>query len=283
MEAIRKCFERENRKWGLQLPDLEADFGHFVLKGGFDYSYIKSYEEGVLKYIDLKISHRMTSDWYERYLSDETCLEMDSEIMRRGNFRGIPSDEFEAITRIVNLDFSFKYAELGDIDYDFSDFEFFWSNDSPFSQWHKAEFALNGTKYSSAEQFMMAKKAELFGDKDIKAKILSTNNVRKQKELGRQVSGFEESIWNQHKMKIVYIANNLKFNQNPKLKQLLLDSEGKYIVEASPVDAIWGIGIAPKDPRRFDKSKWRGQNLLGKVLTQLREDMIVTEKYKLEY
>lgn len=126
---------------------------------------------------------------------------------------------------------------------------------------------------------MMAKKAELFGDKKVKEQILATNNVRKQKELGRKVNNFNEDKWNNNKIKIVYMANNLKFNQNEELKAKLLDTKGKYIVEASPVDVIWGIGLAPDDPRRFNRAKWRGQNLLGKILTQLREDIITMKKY----
>jgi len=126
---------------------------------------------------------------------------------------------------------------------------------------------------------MMAKKAELFGDEEIRDQILSTNNVRKQKELGRKVRNFDENKWNESKVKIVYIANNLKFSQNENLMSELLETDGKYIVEASPVDAIWGIGIAKDDSRRFNRAKWRGQNLLGKILTQLREDIITLEKY----
>jgi len=125
----------------------------------------------------------------------------------------------------------------------------------------------------------MAKKAELFGDEEIRDQILSTNNVRKQKELGRKVRNFDENKWNESKVKIVYIANNLKFSQNENLMSELLETDGKYIVEASPVDAIWGIGIAKDDSRRFNRAKWRGQNLFGKILTQLREDIITLEKY----
>ena len=187
--------------------------------------------------------------------------------------------EFEAITRQKNISFRHQFNKLVNLNYEYQDFVFFWSNDSPFSQWHKASFTLNNTKYSSAEQFMMAKKAELFGDKEKVNEILSTNDVRKQKELGRQIKNFDESIWNDNKIKIVYIGNNLKFNQNEYLKQELLKTEGKYIVEASPVDTIWGIGISPDNPERFNKSEWKGQNLLGKILTQLREDIKTIKKY----
>ena len=97
--------------------------------------------------------------------------------------------------------------------------------------------------------------AELFGDEEIKKQILSTSNVRRKKELGRTVNNFDVNKWNENKIKIVYIANNLKFNQNEELKAKLIEAKDKYIVEASPTDAIWGIGIAEDNPRRFNKKR----------------------------
>lgn len=278
-KEISIAFKKDNETWKLELPELKTDFGEFSLNGGFDYTYIKSYKLSELQYIDFKTSHRMTTDGYIRYDKTGKCLEMDYEIMKNANSNGLSSDDIELITRQSNIEFNYLHNKLADTDFEYNDFEFFWSNNSPFSQWHKATFQLNDVQYSSAEQFMMAKKAELFGDTEIKQQILSTNNVRKQKQLGRQVRGFNQEIWNNSKIKIVYIANNLKFSQNEELKAKLLETKGKYIVEASPVDTIWGIGIAPDDPRRFNRAKWRGQNLLGKILTQLREDIVTLKKY----
>jgi len=278
-KEISIAFKRDNERWDLELPELKTDFGEFLLKGGFDYTFIKSYKQGELQYIDFKTSHRMTSDGYVRYDKTGKYFEMDYEIMKNANYNGLSSDDVELITRQSNIEFNYLHNKIGETDFEYNEYEFFWSNDSPFSQWHKANFQLNDVQYSSAEQFMMAKKAELFGDKVIKQQILSTNNVRKQKQLGRQVSNFDEEIWNNSKIKIVYIANNLKFSQNEELKAKLFESKGKYIVEASPVDAIWGIGMAPDDQRRFNRTEWRGQNLLGKILTQLREDVLTMKKY----
>jgi len=279
LKEISIAFKKDNERWNLELPELKTDFGEFLLEGGFDYTFIKSYEKGELQYIDLKTSHRMTTDGYVRYDKTGKYIEMDYEIMKSGNYDGLSFEDVELITRQSNIEFNYLHNKLIDADFEYNEYEFFWSNDSPFSQWHKAKFQLNDIEYSSAEQFMMAKKAELFGDNQIKEEILSTNNVRKQKELGRKVRHFDEEIWNNSKIKIVYIANNLKFSQNQELKSKLIETEGKYIVEASPVDAIWGIGMAPDDPRRFNRDKWRGQNLLGKVLTQLREDILQMIKY----
>ena len=97
--------------------------------------------------------------------------------------------------------------------------------------------------------------AELFGDEEIKKQILSTNNVRRQKELGRTGKNFDINRWNENKIKIVYIASNLKFNQNEELKAKLIETKDKDIVEASPTDAIWEIRIAEDNPRRFNKEK----------------------------
>lgn len=276
---IFNAFKEDNKAWCLELPELKNDFGEFLLEGGFDYTYLKSYKDGKLHYIDFKTCHRMTSDDYIRYYSDGRYEEVIAEIINNNNLNGISYEEVDLITRQANIEFNFQHRKLENTRFEYKEYDFFWSNDSPFSQWHKSEFVLNNTVYSSAEQFMMSKKAELFGDEMIKEEILSTNNVRKQKELGRRVKGFDEQKWNENKIKIVYIANNLKFSQNEALKQKLLETKGKYIVEASPVDIIWGIGIAPDDNRRFNQAKWRGQNLLGKVLTQLREDMIEIKKF----
>lgn len=278
LKEIEKAFKDHNKYWNLELPVLTSDFDEFELPGAFGYSYCKNITENGLEFIDFKTAHRMSSDNYIRYNIMGDYIEPLTKLIEQTN-KFITELEFEAITRQKNISFRHQFNKLANINYEYQDFVFFWSNDSPFSQWHKASFTLNNIKYSSAEQFMMAKKAELFGDKEKVNEILSTNDVRKQKELGRQIKNFDESIWNDNKIKIVYIGNNLKFNQNEYLKQELLKTEGKYIVESSPVDTIWGIGISSDDPRRFNKSEWNGQNLLGKILTQLREDILTIKKY----
>lgn len=275
---ISEAFKEDNKHWKLELPELTSEFGEFELPGAFGYSYCKRLNENGFEFIDFKTAHRMTTDDFITYDSEGKYIEPLVELIEQSN-KSISETTFKALTRLKNISFNHEFNELIDADFETNEYEFFWSYDSPFSQWHKKSFHLNNVEYSSAEQFMMAKKAELFGDAEIKNQILSTNNVRKQKQLGRQVSNFDEEIWNNSKMKIVYIANNMKFSQNEELKKRLLETKGRYIVEASPVDAIWGIGIAPDDPRRFNRAKWRGQNLLGKILTQLREDIITMKKY----
>ena len=153
-------------------------------------------------------------------------------------------------------------------------FTFFFRPEAPFSQWHPARFELDGHVFSCAEQYMMYGKALLFGDNEIAAQILEAVSPRQHKALGRKVQNFSEPAWKARREQIVADGNRAKFTQNPELRQALLETAGTELVEASPFDRIWGIGLAASDPRAEDPSKWRGQNLLGKILTQLRDELL---------
>ena len=157
-------------------------------------------------------------------------------------------------------------------------FEFFWKSDSPFSQWYKKGFKIKGKTFNSAEQYMMYMKAKLFGDEIIAAKILQAKNPREQKDLGRKVNKFNKNIWDKNCKKIVYDANYAKFTQNETLKKELLSTKGKLLVEASPYDTIWGIGLSEDNPDSRNKKKWQGKNWLGEILTELRENIIKEEE-----
>lgn len=153
-------------------------------------------------------------------------------------------------------------------------YTFFWSG--PFSQWAKSKFTTDGQTFNTAEQYMMYSKAKLFEDEEIATKILATSNPRVQKMLGRQVRGFDAEVWQVAAVDVVYKGNYAKFTQNPKLMKCLLATEGTVLVEASPYDKIWGIGLGENDARRIPPKQWPGTNLLGLVLTQLREDLITS-------
>lgn len=153
-------------------------------------------------------------------------------------------------------------------------FTFFWSNKSPFSNWYRAEFEVNNVRFNCSEQYMMYKKAVLFNDDTIANKIIAASNPGKQKALGRQVKNFNQEIWEDNCKQIVYDANYAKFTQNEPLLKALLKTKGTTLVEASPVDTIWGIGLAEDDPRASDRTKWKGTNWLGEILTELRENLI---------
>lgn len=123
----------------------------------------------------------------------------------------------------------------------------------------------------TAEQYMMAEKALLMGDDDTYEKILQESDPRKQKALGRRVKHWNESKWKKHRVAIVLAGNLAKFSQNVHLKKALLATGKTELVEASPNDTIWGVGLRQSDPRIKDKKTWRGLNLLGQILTQVRE------------
>ena len=155
------------------------------------------------------------------------------------------------------------------------EYTFFWSG--PFSQWHYSPFtSKEGIKFTTAEHYMMYKKATFFGDHEMAEKILNSGHPRDAKKLGRKVRNFDKELWDNVAKKVVYDGNYAKFTQNPKLKQKLMETEGTLLVEASPYDRIWGIGMAEDEPGVEDKNNWKGTNWLGEVLTQLRKDLAIS-------
>ena len=153
---------------------------------------------------------------------------------------------------------------------------FFWghtgNNPKRFlSQWYPCRFVVDGVEYSSAEQYMMAQKAALFGDDETYKKILAVSDPKEVKALGRKVKGFDEKIWNSRCDDIVRTGNLAKFSQNPELKAFLLDKTGDMtLVEASPYDRKWGIGMR-ECAAACDPENWHGENRLGYALTEVRE------------
>ena len=190
-------------------------------------------------------------------------------------------------------------------------FTFFWYTCSPFSQWHPSLFTVKNIVFTSAEQFMMYSKAVLFGDSVIADEILALNkkvlddgedyilkryaegqlstaeilkdkNLKKIwtesqneiKSLGKKVKNYNEEVWVKNRELIVEEGNFAKFDQNQQLKQSLLNTKGTILVEASPYDKIWGIGLKENDIKAQKEETWEGLNLLGKILTMIRERML---------
>lgn len=149
-------------------------------------------------------------------------------------------------------------------------FTFFWSG--VFSNWYPSPFEIDGIWYNCSEQYMMAEKACLFGDAEALGKIMSAALPRDQKAYGRQVKGFDKEKWDAVAKLVVYKACKAKFEQNPDLMRDLEATKGTTLVEASPEDPIWGIGLKKDDPRALNRATWKGTNWLGEVLTKLRED-----------
>jgi ribA/ribD-fused uncharacterized protein len=138
------------------------------------------------------------------------------------------------------------------------------------SQWYPSPFVYANNQYHNAEQFMMQQKARLFNDQNIMKEIMSTEDPALMKKLGRKIKGFNEAEWDKEKERIVRLGNFYKFIQNPLLKEYLLSTGNALLVEASPYDKVWGIGMSADEPDARYPEKWKGQNLLGKALMSVR-------------
>jgi len=160
------------------------------------------------------------------------------------------------------------------------DFLFFWGHTESkignldsfcLSQWYPAVFEVEGIRYANAEQYMMAGKAKLFDDSEMLARILETTDPKNIKALGRKIKSFNEETWNANRFQIVTQGSIAKFSQNMAMKQFLLSTGDRILVEASPFDNIWGIGMGKDNENAKNPMKWRGANLLGFALMEARE------------
>ena len=142
-----------------------------------------------------------------------------------------------------------------------------------FSQWWESAFVVEGIEYNSAEHWMMAKKALLFDDETIFKKIIEVKSPAEAKKLGREVQNYNDEIWLKKRYQIVKEGNFHKFSQHHDLKEFLLNTKDRILVEASPVDAIWGIGMASDHQDINNPKKWRGLNLLGFALMEVRDEL----------
>jgi len=156
---------------------------------------------------------------------------------------------------------------------------FFWGG--VFSNWHPCIFIYCEERFNNSEQAFMWEKANFFGDEEIGTQILKESNPKYAKALGRKVNGFNVEQWMINGFTFMVAVNYAKFMQNQDLKEKLLDTGDKILVEASPHDKIWGIGMSENNPNCLDESKWQGMNLLGKALMEVRKQ-INEEEYEHE-
>ena len=162
------------------------------------------------------------------------------------------------------------------------EFLFFWGHTpasdgsigkSCFSQWFESPFTVGGHTFPTAEHWMMFKKAELFEDQIFMEKILAAKSPAGAKKLGRKVSNFKPEIWDAHKFEIVVEGNQYKFEQNKEMGNFLKSTGNQILVEASPYDRIWGIGMTKNHQNIMRPDSWRGQNLLGFALMEVRDKL----------
>ena len=149
---------------------------------------------------------------------------------------------------------------------------------SCFSQWYESPFTIDDITYPTAEHYMMAEKAKLFGDESRWEQILHCNHPGEAKKIGRKVQGFQQDIWRNHRFEIVVGGNTAKFSQNESLKEFLLHTNDRVLVEASPYDRIWGIGLAQDHPDINNPWKWKGLNLLGFALMEVRTKLAISDE-----
>ena len=162
------------------------------------------------------------------------------------------------------------------------EYVFFWGHKSKagqvtkacLSQWYPSTFTVDGVTFNCAEQYMMAEKARVFEDEETYAKILASSDPKEIKALGRKVQNFSTEKWAEVSKDVVVKGNLHKFDQNPELKKFLINTGNKILVEASPYDTIWGIGLKDGDRNASNPTLWKGRNKLGFALMEVRDELL---------
>ena len=165
--------------------------------------------------------------------------------------------------------------------YFYDDFIYFWKHDEEkdkitkacLSQWYPSTFIVDGVTYNCAEQYMMAEKARIFGYEEIRQQILAEYSQMAMKKLGRKVKNYDDAVWKSVRFDVVVKGNLAKFSQNEKLRNFLISTDDKVLVEASPKDEVWGIGLDEHSSEASSPWKWKGTNLLGFALMEVRDKL----------
>ncbi|WP_306318683.1 MULTISPECIES: NADAR family protein [unclassified Streptomyces] len=139
------------------------------------------------------------------------------------------------------------------------------------SQWWPSPFTVDGVEYATAEHWMMAEKARLFGDADAERRAIAAGHPSQAKKAGRLVRGFDDAVWERERFGVVVEGSVHKFASDPALREFLVGTGERVLVEASPMDRVWGIGLAADDEAARDPRRWRGSNLLGFALMAARK------------
>ena len=145
---------------------------------------------------------------------------------------------------------------------------------SRLSNFYICAFVIGDIRYNCSEQYYMAEKARYFGDEEMEKKILVSKKPHVHKAYGRKVRGFTEKAWKKRREGAMLEALRAKFTQDAYLREYLINTGDKILCEASPHDLVWGVGLRCNDPDVKDPKKWRGKNLLGKLLMQVRSELL---------
>ncbi len=241
------------------------------------------------------------SQWYTSLSDDEQNKYEDMYPEPKGWlgwYNDINEDVYDNNILLWNKDYKLKY-NLEQTQKDFRKgkklkYIFFWGHQpstdgrimkSCMSQWWKSSFSIDTDTYCCIEQYMMAEKARLFNDHETLEKILNNKSPKQIKELGRQVRGFDDSKWKKYSPSIILNGNLAKFLQDKNLKQFLMETKDKILVEASPYDKIWGIGLSADHDNVKNPLLWKGQNFLGFALMEVRDELmkICENENRLDY
>ena len=143
-----------------------------------------------------------------------------------------------------------------------------------FSNFFPSVFTVDDDTYSCGEQWIMSQKAELFGDIEMKIRIMGVKTPATMKKYGRKVRNYDEAVWAARRMEIAKRGLREKFRQNEVLRKLLLETHPYILVEASPIDKIWGVGLRSNNSDIYHKEKWKGHNALGEILMSIRSELL---------
>lgn len=193
-------------------------------------------------------------------------------LSRKGNGRQ-PNESTNSDKKSLNSTSDWRFWDK-DLPNEKNLYEYFWKRHSVFSQWYPCKFMVDDIPYTSSEQYMMHQKAVLMDDKESAEIILALHEPAEIKKVGRNVQNFNQELWESRCLDVVEKGNMEKFSQNEELKKKLFDTYPKTLVEASPIDTIWGIGLSEKDRRAWNRETWRGQNHLGEILTKVRDKLL---------
>lgn len=141
------------------------------------------------------------------------------------------------------------------------------------SENYAAPFDTEGERFSTVEHYLAWRKAVLFGDAHAAERILRAESPTKAKAIGRSVTPFNDEVWKAHRLEVAVAGNIAKFSAHPELADYLAQTGHKVLADASPIDRVWGIGLAADDPSAKDPQLWPGLNIMGFSLMEARSQL----------